>query len=41
VEGDGWITDTGIALRGFWEHIVQTPEQGRPPISYDWYRDFI
>ncbi len=35
VEGDGWITDNGVALRGFWERIVQVPEQGRPPISYD------
>lgn len=34
-------TDGGVALKGFWERIVQVPETGRPPIAYDWYRDFI
>ncbi len=41
VDGDNWINNDGVALRGFWERIVQVPEQGRPAISYDWYRDFI
>ncbi len=31
----------GSALRGFWERAVATPEGGRPPITYEWYRDFI
>jgi thiosulfate dehydrogenase [quinone] large subunit len=31
----------GAALRGFWERAASIPEQGRPPISYEWYRDFI
>ncbi len=35
-----WM-DGGEALRGFWTNAVQVPEQGRPPISYDWYRSFI
>jgi thiosulfate dehydrogenase (quinone) large subunit len=51
--GLGWInsalpklTDpawmqTGEALRGFWLRAVEIPEEGRPPITYDWYRDFI
>ncbi|MFL5725846.1 MAG: DoxX family membrane protein [Chloroflexota bacterium] len=38
--GTGW-TDGGSALLGFWTNAVAIPEQGRPPISYDWYRTFI
>lgn len=41
VSGDNWINNDGIALRGFWTRIVAVPEQGQPPIRYDWYRDFI
>jgi thiosulfate dehydrogenase [quinone] large subunit len=41
VRGDGWIDGDGRALRAFWERIVVVPEQGRPPITYGWYRDFI
>lgn len=41
VDGDGWINQDGAALQGFWERIVQVPEEGSPPIRYDWYRDFI
>ena len=37
--GTGWV-DGGTALLGFWTNAVQVPEQdGRPPISYDWYRE--
>jgi thiosulfate dehydrogenase [quinone] large subunit len=36
----GW-TDGGAALRGYWMNAVAIPEQGNPPISYEWYRDFI
>jgi thiosulfate dehydrogenase [quinone] large subunit len=36
----GWMQG-GAALRGFWEKAASMPEQGRPPISYEWYRDFI
>jgi thiosulfate dehydrogenase (quinone) large subunit len=51
--GLGWInaalpklTDpawmqTGEALRGFWTNAIEIPAQGRPPITYDWYRNFI
>lgn len=37
---DAWM-DGGSAVKGFWERIVVIPEQGRPAISYDWYREFI
>jgi thiosulfate dehydrogenase [quinone] large subunit len=41
VEGDGWINNGGVALKGFWTNAVKIPEQGKPPIAFDWYRDFI
>jgi thiosulfate dehydrogenase [quinone] large subunit len=31
----------GLALKGFWERAIAIPEQGRPPISFDWYREFL
>jgi thiosulfate dehydrogenase (quinone) large subunit len=35
-------TVTGEALRGFWESAVRIPAPpARPPIAYEWYRDFI
>jgi len=44
----GWhkVTDPrwvggGSALKGFWERAVAIPAQGRPAISFDWYRDFL
>ena len=40
VEGTGW-TDGGATLKGFWTNAVKIPEQGKPPIAFDWYRDFI
>ncbi len=40
VHGEGnWLENDGV--RGFWERIVEVPEQGRAAIKYDWYRDFI
>ena len=38
--GKGWL-DGGAALAGYWANAVKIPEQGRPPISFEWYRDFI
>ena len=38
--GGGWI-DGGTALKGFWTNAVKIPEQGKPAITYDWYRAFI
>ena len=34
-------TQGGVALRSYWERAAAIPEQGRPPITYEWYRDFI
>jgi thiosulfate dehydrogenase (quinone) large subunit len=34
-------TNGGSALRGYWERVATIPEQGSPPITYEWYRDFI
>jgi thiosulfate dehydrogenase [quinone] large subunit len=35
-------TQTGAALRGFWERAVVVPEPpARPAIAFDWYRTFI
>lgn len=39
--GDPKWVQTGEALKGFWMNAVKIPEQGRPPISFDWYRGFI
>jgi thiosulfate dehydrogenase [quinone] large subunit len=37
----GWL-DGGGALAAYWERAVSIPEApARPPISYDWYRDFL
>lgn len=32
---------SGLAVQRYWERVVVIPEQGRPPIAYDWYRDFL
>lgn len=34
-------TSSGEALRAYWERVVVIPEQGRPPIAYEWYHHFI
>ena len=39
--GDPAWMQTGEALKGFWTNAVKIPETGRPPIAFDWYRDFI
>ena len=35
-----WM-QTGVALKGFWTNAIQVPAEGRPPIAYAWYREFI
>ncbi len=40
IEDPAW-TQTGEALKGYWERAVAIPETGRPLISFDWYRDFL
>lgn len=39
VRGGTW--KTGEALAGYWTNSVSVPEQGRAPITYGWYRDFL
>jgi thiosulfate dehydrogenase (quinone) large subunit len=39
--GDPAWMQTGEALRAFWTNAVQIPSSGRPPITFDWYRNFI
>ena len=35
----GWLT--GSALQKSWTSMTAIPATGKPPISFDWYRDFI
>lgn len=35
-----WV-DSGAALQGYWQRVVAIPEEGRPPITYDWFRQFL
>jgi thiosulfate dehydrogenase [quinone] large subunit len=39
ISGGTWAN--GEALKGFWTRAVAMPEQGKPPIAFDWYRGFI
>jgi thiosulfate dehydrogenase (quinone) large subunit len=34
-------TQSGVALQSYWQRAVTIPEQGRPPITYDWFRLFL
>ncbi|HBY94347.1 MAG: DoxX family membrane protein [Ardenticatenaceae bacterium] len=36
----GWVAG-GESLKGFWARAIAIPENGRPTIAFDWYRDFI
>ena len=38
--GEGWI-DGGTALAGYWKAAVAIPDEGRPAITYEWYRTFL
>lgn len=40
INNPAWVV-TGDALKGFWMGAIQIPAEGRPPISFDWYRAFI
>lgn len=35
-----WLNG-GEALKGFWTGAIVVPDEGRPAIAYDWYRNFI
>src|ERR671912_1363214 len=34
-------TQSGAALQAYWQRAVTISEQGRPPITYDWFRQFL
>ena len=34
-------TSTGEGLKSYWARSVAVPATGKPPITYDWYRDFL
>lgn len=40
VTEDAWMNG-GAALQGYWQGAVAIPEEGRPAITYGWYRDFL
>lgn len=41
ITGTGWL-DGGAALAGYWKNaIAVSPETGKGPISFEWYRDFL
>ena len=40
INNPAWV-QTGDALKGFWESAVAIPAEGRPAISFDWYRGFL
>lgn len=41
IDNPNW-TQTGTALKGFWERAVTVPDApARPQIAFDWYRGFI
>jgi len=40
LENPAW-TQTGEAIKGFWMRAVEIPAEGRPAITFDWYRAFL
>ena len=40
ITSPAWM-QTGDALKGFWTAAVQIPAEGRPPIAFAWYREFL
>lgn len=40
IDNPAWV-QTGDALKGFWTGAVAIPVDGRPPIAFDWYRNFL
>jgi thiosulfate dehydrogenase (quinone) large subunit len=35
-----WV-ETGEALQAYWANAVKIPAQGKPPVTFDWYRGFL
>lgn len=40
VTNPAWM-DSGVAIQGYWKNAVAIPAQGKPPITFDWYREFL
>ena len=40
VGNPAWMS-TGEGLKSYWARAVAIPAQGKPPITYDWYRGFL
>lgn len=40
ITNPAWV-EGGTALKGFWTRAITIPEQGNPPIAFDWYRAFL
>jgi thiosulfate dehydrogenase (quinone) large subunit len=40
VTSEAWMNG-GTAVQGYWTGATAIPEEGRPAISYDWYREFL
>jgi thiosulfate dehydrogenase [quinone] large subunit len=40
ISNPAWVS-TGEALKGYWANAVSIPENGRPLIAFDWYRNVI
>jgi thiosulfate dehydrogenase [quinone] large subunit len=38
---EAWMNGSGEALGGYWARAVAIPEEGRPAITYEWYRGFL
>jgi thiosulfate dehydrogenase [quinone] large subunit len=41
VNAQGKFVNAGDSILGFWNRAAAIPQQGTPPIRYDWYRDFL
>jgi thiosulfate dehydrogenase (quinone) large subunit len=42
INDPAWVgADAGTAILGFWQNAVAIPEEGRPSITYEWYRTFL
>ena len=40
LQNPAWM-QTGEALKGFWTNAIKIPAEGRPPIAFAWYREFL
>jgi thiosulfate dehydrogenase [quinone] large subunit len=41
VNNPAWMDGSGSAILGFWERALGTTPDGKPVITFDWYRGFI